>query len=304
MVAQAAGGQASRGKQCKHACLFMDPLPCSWAHRLAPRGAHRARCRSRDRRSARGESGTRPARTGVERRAVGRADPRPRLEHRAPDRPSHLDRRGRAAGRHRRRCLRRGGGQGHEGARVLRRPGCRGAGGVGARRAARPVAERAGGARGRVAGCSGRGSYPLVRAADERRIHGDRPDHGDLGARPGHRRRPRGRQDPHRPAAARRPDRGAGPRLRLPGTRHQGARGGVPGRTDGPWRGVDRIRGRGCTAARHRAAGRLLPSRHPARPPRRPRRPGHRTRRRPVARHRPGVRRTRRTGPRTPGSEE
>ncbi|GAA3478287.1 hypothetical protein GCM10018966_028170 [Streptomyces yanii] len=38
-----------------------------------------------------------------------------------------------------------------------------------------------------------------------------RATHGDLGPRAGHRRRPRRRTRPDRPAAARRPDRGAGP---------------------------------------------------------------------------------------------
>ena len=43
----------------------------------------------------------------------------------------------------------------------------------------------------------------VVRPGDERRVVADRPDHGDLGAHPGHRRRPRRHPRAHGPAAPR-----------------------------------------------------------------------------------------------------
>ena len=72
----------------------------------------------------------------------------------------------------------------------------------------------------------------LVRAADERRLDGNRPADGDLGARPGRGGRARGAPDADGPAAARRPPRRAHPRLRLPGAWPDAAGRAVPCGTD------------------------------------------------------------------------
>ena len=124
------------------------------------------------------------------------------------------------------------------------------------------------------------------------RVDGHRAADGDLGARPGRRRRAGRAPCPHRPAAARRPDRRAGPRLRLRGastrprpTRRSGSscgarRHGV-GRT-GRQDAAQRVTGDG--------AG-LLPAGHPAGAPRRPAvRTGRGAGRGAVAGHRPGLR--------------
>ncbi len=62
------------------------------------------------------------------------------------------------------------------------------------------------------------------------------------------------------------------------------------GSNSAPRRGVVELRPRGRSAARHRPRSGLLSPRHPARAPRRPRRGGGGARRRPVARHRSGLR--------------
>ena len=175
---------AIRDQKSKHACLFLIPLPCS------PHG----RPDARDRRPACRERGTRPARRRVEPGAVGARHPRPRLDRRPPDRPPRLDRPLRRCspsptrtpsrrevekaltppGRLRRRAAPRRGPR-------CRPTSCSRAGGPGATALdGRPCARRPPGAR-----------FPWYGPPMSRRLHGHRPPDGDLGPRPGHRRRAR-----------------------------------------------------------------------------------------------------------------
>ena len=112
------------------------------------------------------------------------------LDHRPSDRAPAVDRPRRADRGHRRAGLRRScwdrGGR-PDG---LRRRGRRGARRYGARRAARRLAADPRAAARRAADRRRRPQAAVVRAADERRVDGDRAADGDLGARPRRRRRP------------------------------------------------------------------------------------------------------------------
>ena len=155
---------------------------------------------------------------------LGPADPRRRLDHRRPGHPPGLLRRRDAAVDHRPGQFRRdaealaaGGDDYPTGSppRTGTWPG----------RAAALVPCRP------PAGCwtatpRGRPGRPaaVVRPGHERGLLGHRPDHGDLGPRPGHRRRPRDRAAADRPAAARGRHRHPGPALQLRGQRPARAR--------------------------------------------------------------------------------
>ena len=131
----------------------------------------------------------------------------------------------------------------------------------------------------------------LVRPGHGARVVGHGPADGNLGARPGHRRHPRHRAAGHQPAAARRAPRRAQPALQLRGQRPAQAGRPHPGRAHGARRRpVDLgARRRRRPGSRHRA--RLLPRGHPAAAPHRHRAGDHRPDRRPVDRHRAGLRR-------------
>ncbi len=272
------------------AMLLSTPRQHTAPHAAVPEGSARVRPDARHRRPARGERGTRRAGRPAEPRSVEAAHPGPRLDRRPPDRAPDLDRPLGPAGRHRRGRLPRPGREGPRRARHLRGRGRRGG--------RRPAARRAAGGLAAGAYRPGRGTarirarspLPLVRPAHVGRLDGHRPADGDLGPRPGRRRRARRAPPAHRPAEARGPHRRARPRLRVHRPRTHPARRGVPRRTHRPRRHPLGVRPRGRGPAGHRPRPRLLPPRHPARPPRRPRPDRRGRRRRPLARHRPGLR--------------
>ena len=115
----------------------------------------------------------------------------------------------------------------------------------------------------------------LVRPGHERRVVADRPDHGDLGAHPGHRRRPRRHPRADPPAAPRGAHRRRRPRVQLRRARPGAARGRDPGRARRPGRHPVDLGPAGRDGPGDRPRPGLLPAGHPAQAPRRPR-PGHR----------------------------
>src|SRR5699024_10559092 len=146
-----------------------------------------------------------------------------------------------------------------------------------------------------------RGEDPVVRPADAGQVDGDRPGHGDVGARHRRRRRPRHpgrfRSRLRRGAAPRRPDRIPDPRLRVFDERPRAAELRGAGRAHRPGRGRPRVRAGGRRRAGHGPAAGLLPARHAAGPPRGHRAGGHGGGRRRLAAHRPGIRRNARWRP-------
>ena len=194
---------------------------------------------------------------------------------------------------HRQGGLGRAGAEAIANPRGLRRRGGARRGGAGADMLARWRAARAGWPR--CCATSPRAEAALVRPADEPDLDGHRAVHGDLGARArradalGSRSEPtdRVRHVAHLGVRTR------GLRLRRPWPRAAPEEFHVElGRRPASlWTG-----GRTMRRSGDRVGVRLLPAGHPARAPRRPRPGRHGPGRRPVARHRPGVRRPAGTG--------
>ena len=114
----------------------------------------------------------------------------------------------------------------------------------------------------------------VVRPGHERRVVADRPDHGDLGAHPGHRRRPRCHPRAH--------DRlrhvahiGVGARAFSYAVRGRTSRSPGPGRAHRPGRRRMDLGSAGRRGPGNRPGPGLLPAGDPAQAPRRPG-PGHR----------------------------
>ena len=149
---------------------------------------------------------------------VGSADTGGWLDHRTSDRPPRLDRPGRAHGDHRPGRVHGAppGGPGgaesfvDQGAQeFLDEP----------RRVTGPVARRSGGARAGAARARSDREGALVRHCHVAGVDGDRPDHGDLGAWPGRRGRPRRSAGIDRSASQHRPPWPPDARLLIPGPR-------------------------------------------------------------------------------------
>ncbi len=164
-------------------------------------GGRRSSCGERRTRCPR----RRPARGGLE-----YGDPRTGVDHRAPDRPSAVDRPGRGHRRHRRSPVRRGGDRGGRESGGVRRRRRRGTGRDPTRGDAGRLAAHPDPAARRTARRHGRAQAAVVRSADERDVDGDGAPDGDLGARPRRRRRARGAPAPPPPDSGRSPTSGSG----------------------------------------------------------------------------------------------
>ena len=184
------------------------------------------------RRSSCGERRTRRPRRRLARGGLEYGDPGTRVDHRAPDRPSAVDRPGRGHRRHRRSPVRRGRDRSGRESGGVRRRRRRGAGRDPTRGDAGRLAAHPDPAARRTARRHGRAQAAVVRSADERDVDGDGAPDGDLGARARRRRRARGHPPRHRPTPLDSPHRGQDKGFRVLRARAGRAGRSVPRRAD------------------------------------------------------------------------